>query len=174
MADGGEAKAGGGGKRIKARKLTVSVRERFLAELAATAHVGLACAAIGVTHTAVYTRRERDPVFARAWRVALLAGYDRIEAALIRYALGEGDHAPVVNAGCETPTAGQLDVSVAMMLLDRHRRTVMEAMREGAATAFRAPRDAAEGMLLAKLKAYGKRVGAEPLPALPAPAGGDA
>lgn len=141
------------------RKATRKARETFLDALAATAHVDMAVAAAGFSTQTAYAWRRRDEAFAHDWRLALLAGYDRIEAALIRKALGLKDHAPVVDSAATgiPPESGEIDVNVALLLLARHRPTVDRAMAEPKAQAFRAPRDASEAALLAKLKAYGMR-----------------
>jgi len=95
--------------------------------------------------------RRRDAGFAAAWRAALESGYDRIEAALICRALGE--------AGDDGAAAtGAIDVNVAMLLLGRRPGAAAEAAKT--AVRFRAPRDAAEAALLAKLKLFEKRLAA--------------
>ena len=162
MADTAKTKAAGG--EIKPagtpRKLTKAAVATFLAHLAATAHVTQACDAGGFGMWAAYDRRRRDPQFAGEWRAALLAGYDRIEAALIRRALGLPDHEPVVDIDETGPAGhGELDVHLALHLLNRHRPTVERAAKDLRETAFRASRDVAEDALLAKLKAYAKKTG---------------
>lgn len=146
----------------KPYKFTKGAREAFLTHLAATAHVEGAAAAAGVCDVTAYAYRQRDSHFAQEWRVALLAGYDRIEAALIRKALGQPHHAPVVDCA-ETgtdPGPGELDVHLALVLLARHKPTVERAAKAAIDVAFRATRDSAEATLLAKLQAYAKRAGA--------------
>ena len=66
---------------------TAARRESFLDQLAATCNVTMACAAIGVKPVSAYTVRRRDPAFAEQWRMALLTGYDRLEAKLVEHAL---------------------------------------------------------------------------------------
>ena len=135
-------------------KLTPEAREHFLAQLSLTAHVGQSAAAAGVSPQAVYQLRVRDAGFAEEWRAALLAGYDRIEAALIRKALGVRDDP---SFGDE----GEIDVSAAIMLLDRHRGTVEKAAKQRKEAAYRAPRDGAAATLLAKLSAHARRTDVE-------------
>ena len=142
------------------RRLTRSAREDFLSQLAATAHVEMAAGAADVGIRAVYTLRQRDPAFAVAWRDALAVGYERIEAALIRKALGLADHPPIARAEHGELEYGEIDVSVAIMLLDRHRATGARTVKETRGVAFRATRDGAEATLLATLKAHGRRVAA--------------
>jgi hypothetical protein len=45
-------------------------RERFLELLAARTGVRQACRGMGLSHTAAYDLRRRDPAFAREWRAA--------------------------------------------------------------------------------------------------------
>jgi hypothetical protein len=49
---------------------TLERRERFLDGLAAGCDVRRACAGVGLSHTAAYNLRRRDPAFAREWRAA--------------------------------------------------------------------------------------------------------
>lgn len=158
MTDGA---AGAAPKRRKPYKLTKDVREAFLAQLAATAHVEQSAAAVGLCDGTVYDLRRRDAAFAHEWRMALLMGYDRIEAALIRKALGLRDHAPVVDAVATgvAPEIGQVDVGIAMLLLNRHKPTIERATHEAKDAAFRSSRDDTEATLLAKLRAYAKSAG---------------
>lgn len=152
-------------------RLTGDARETFLSHLAATAHVERSAEVAGFGVWAAYDLRRRDPAFAHEWRMALLAGYDRIEAALIRRALGLTDHAPVIDAEAigRPGEAGELDVSLAISLLYRRRPMVERAFVDAKAEAFRASRDAAAETLLAKLDAYAKRSnGAAAAPGEPA------
>lgn len=141
-------------------KLTKTVRERFLNHLAATAHVRDSADVAGVSVQALYLRRGRDPAFAAEWRAALLTGYDRIEAALIRRALGDRRADPLPGETADDADDA-LDVSTAMILLDRYRSTVVQATKAATRPTFRAPRAAAEATLLAKLKAYARLGGGE-------------
>lgn len=138
---------------------TKARREQFLDHLAATAHVGEAAEAVGMTTTGAYMLRRRDAAFAEQWRAAILCGYDRIEAALIRKALGMS-HAPVVDSAATgtEPGPGEIDVNIATHLLARHRATVQNTGRKVAATALRATRDATAATLLRKLEAVEKRI----------------
>lgn len=139
----------------EAYKFTKGARDTFLASLAATADVGRSAAAAGVVRNTVYKHRRRDAQFAYEWRMALLAGYDQIELALIRKALG----LPIEKGDADDACArtGELDVELALKLLTRRKPIVDEADRVGKAEAFRASRDAAAAALLLKLKAHAKR-----------------
>lgn len=142
--------------RRKAFKLTKSARETYLTSLAETADVRRSAAAAGVGRTTLYEHRRRDPAFAHEWRMALLAGYDRIELALIRRALGLKEAKPD-DAEQAGEDAGELDVELALKLLTRHKPVVEQATREAKTEAFRASHDATATALLAKLRAHAKR-----------------
>lgn len=134
-------------------------RELFLDQLAATAHVGEAAEAVGMTVTGAYALRRRDDGFADQWRAALLCGYDRIEAAMIRKALGMS-HEPVVDSAAtgNVPGPGEIDVNIATHLLARHRATVEKTGRKVAGASLRATRAATAATLLRKLAAVEKRI----------------
>lgn len=144
-------KAGDAGEPRGIGKPTAAAFERFLAQLAVSAHVEQAAAEAGLALGVLHDRRRRDPAFAQAWRAAVLTGYDRIEAALIRRALGQPD-AP----------GAKLDVQLALALLTKHRPEVERAAKDAKDASFRAPRDVAEAVLLGKLKAYAKANGLSP------------
>lgn len=74
-------------KRTRLDGWTKAKREHFLIELAVTCNVGIAAERAGMNNTTVYRLRKRDADFAAQWREALQAGYDRLEAALLRRAL---------------------------------------------------------------------------------------
>lgn len=74
-------------------KLTKTAEQVFLASLSATANVRLSAAAAGAAPAAFYRRRQRDPAFAREYRLALKTGFERLELAMIRAADPEsGEH----------------------------------------------------------------------------------
>lgn len=64
-------------------KLTRQCEQAFLAALSATANVRLSAAAAGASVAAFYRRRRQNPAFAREMRMALQAGYERLEMALL-------------------------------------------------------------------------------------------
>jgi len=78
-------------QRAQVGKLTPVAEQAFLAALSATCNVSLAAAAVGAAAHAFYRRRRQCPAFAREWRLALQAGYDRLEAALLESAVA-GSH----------------------------------------------------------------------------------
>jgi hypothetical protein len=95
-------------KAARPRAITKLVREIFLIELAATCNVRLAASRAERHSTAFYALRTRDSDFAEEWRAAIEAGYDRLEAALLRRALAvvEGDDA-------SDPVTGEPDATAA-------------------------------------------------------------
>ena len=161
MRDGEEAPKVKRKRRSSPRTFTLEARETFLTSLAATAHVTRSAQAAGFTVHSAYALRARDAAFAQDWRAALCIGYDRIESALMRKALGLEDHAPVADNA--VPECGELDVELAKFLLTRHARTVAHTVTEQRKeAAFRTSRDAAEGTLLAKIRGYARAAGIDP------------
>lgn len=73
-------------RRVRSGGATLAKRQTFLVELAATCNITLAAERAGMHVVTVYRVRARDADFAAAWRDALNAGYERLEAALIRAA----------------------------------------------------------------------------------------
>ena len=78
-------------RRAQPNKLTREAEQAFLSALSATCNVSLAAAAVGASPHAFYRRRKQCPAFAREVRLALQAGYDRLEAALLESAVA-GSH----------------------------------------------------------------------------------
>jgi hypothetical protein len=97
-------------------------RGRFLTALAATSNVTAAAGAGGVSPSHAYKIRGQDGAFARAWREALLEGYEHLEMELL-HRLRFGD-----------PKEGErkFDNASALRLLGQHRETVARerAVRE--------------------------------------------
>lgn len=97
-------------------------RGRFLNELAATSNVTAAAGVGGVSASHAYKVRSQEPAFARAWREALLEGYEHLEMELL-HRLRFGD-----------PKEGErkFDNASALRLLAQHRETVARerAVRE--------------------------------------------
>lgn len=71
--------------------LTVAKRPAFLAELEASCNVRRACDAVGISKSAAYGMRLRDPVFAAAWSAALERGCETLRALMLSRALGTAD-----------------------------------------------------------------------------------
>ncbi|MBN8814197.1 MAG: hypothetical protein J0J06_01970 [Sphingomonas sp.] len=70
-------------RRAQPGKLTKQCEQAFLSALSVSANVRLSAAAAGAAEAAFYRRRRRDKGFAREWRLALEAGYERLEMALL-------------------------------------------------------------------------------------------
>lgn len=108
---------------------TTGKRKQFIAKLAATYDVEAACAAAGLEWPDVCVLRVRHPEFAAAFEAVIAAGYDRLEAMLLRTAgaaLAAGD--------------GGGDVTLAANLLRQRRAIKTEranAVRPSAADAAR-------------------------------------
>src|SRR3569623_1343884 len=80
-------------RRAQPGKLTREAEQAFLSALSATCNVSLAAAAVGASPHAFYRRRMLCPAFAREMRLALKAGYDRLEEALLESAaVASHDH----------------------------------------------------------------------------------
>ena len=61
-------------------------KQRFLDALAATYDMDAACAAAELDWPTICKLRARDPLFAADWAATIAAGYDRLEAMLLRRA----------------------------------------------------------------------------------------
>lgn len=77
--------AGTNGRRTQVRRANVGswtprVEQRFLAVLAGTANVRLACREVGVWPQAAYNHRKQFPGFARAWDQAVEIGMSELES----------------------------------------------------------------------------------------------
>jgi hypothetical protein len=97
-------------------------RQYFLTALAETWNVSAASAVAGINPARAYKVRKREPEFARAWRIALLEGYENLELEMLhRLRFGE-----------PRDDTRKFDNASAMRLLALHRETVTRerAMRE--------------------------------------------
>jgi hypothetical protein len=146
----------GADRRVKFGKAR---REIFLGHLAATCNVTASAAAAGISFSAVYRCRMRDPEFREAWEQALEQGYARLEAALLLRATGGGGGISSDRDG-ETPVAGadapdQVDWAKGMELLRHHARDQDRSPLGLGATARRAPFDVVAAKLVKRLKALG-------------------
>ncbi len=97
-------------------------RLAFLDQVAATCNIRASVAVVGMTHNSLYALRRRDALFAEQLRNALLVGYERLEAELLRKAVAafeEGD-----TGGSEGDvTVAPMTVDQAMRLLERYQAT---------------------------------------------------
>lgn len=132
------------------RGWTQQRRERFLDHLAATCNVTAAVEAVGLSITTVYALRRRDPAFAEQWRMALLAGYDRLEEMLLRKAIAalEG-----VEAGDpDKVVAGPMTVEQAIRLLNRN-SALAKPSRQRPTSFSRASEAQTNALLIQRIKA---------------------
>lgn len=77
----------GGSVERRTGRFNKAKRKRFLDTLAGTCNVTLAVRAAGVAASSCYRARLRDADFAAAWDAAIKNGYQRLEEALLDYAL---------------------------------------------------------------------------------------
>ncbi|MDJ0278947.1 hypothetical protein QLH51_19350 [Sphingomonas sp. 2R-10] len=149
-----EVLTSGGNRPVQKQRIaagwTPSRRERFLDHVAATCNVRAATEAVGLSQASVYALRRRDPAFAEQWRMALLTGYDRLEAILVSKAIAALEGVQVGDP--DAVVAGAISVEQAIKLLDRHRAVVRpgSGRREAQLRATQAETDA---MLIARIKA---------------------
>ena len=131
-------------RRVPAGGWTKARRETFLGVLAQTCNVALAGRAVGMSASAPYELRRRDPAFAELFSEALALGYERLEGALISHALvglnaidvaalpmpGRDALAPGETAGAAMPGVAptaevtRAGIELALALLKLHRPSV--------------------------------------------------
>lgn len=158
---------------VRRDALTAPRRQKFIDHLAETCNVSAAARHAGILVQQAYRLRRRDPGFAQAWREALEIGYERLEAALLRYSLEAlNPQAPndpltdgpvLTGAPTPTPVASGLrpaDVQLALSLMQKHREAVKTGARsrEGLRPASAEETDAA---LRRQLDALAKRLKAQ-------------
>jgi hypothetical protein len=106
--------------------MTKAAEQAFLAALAATCNVRLAAAAAGFTHGAFYQKAKRDLGFAREWRLALIQGHVRLEAALLAGYEPESHEDDSWRHNDPLPIPS-MTVTQATQLLSMHNRSVNDA-----------------------------------------------
>ena len=108
-------------RRAQPGKLTREAEQHFLATLGTTSNVKLSAAAVDASEGAFLRRRRRRPGFAEAMREAIDAGYDHLEAELIRSAIEllRGGGAGAAAA----PEVTGMTAQVALSLLGHRRKT---------------------------------------------------
>ena len=110
-------------RRPPANRLGHAAEQAFLTALSATANVRLSAAAAGFSHSAFYARRKASPAFAREMRLALAAGYEQVESALIAGFLpGAHDHDAWRHN--DPPPIPPMTANQALQLLHLHAKTV--------------------------------------------------
>ena len=110
---------------------------RFARVLAETCNVAAAAASAGRTLATVHRWRSVDAAFAAAWDEALAMGYDRLENALLVYAIGKVD---AVAAGAAGASISNGDLQLAVGMLQRHRTA--DGGRRGQMLPVRMPTEA--------------------------------
>lgn len=152
-------------RRLQKRKLPAHAwsakQERaFLDMLAATCNVVRSCKHAKVDHRSAYRRRRENPVFASAWRAAILTGYERLEEQLL--AQLATPH-PFEENGIDDPppATGTFDPKLAMELLRLHRATVENRAQTPRGRVVRVSREEAEAALNKKLDMLAKRLAEE-------------
>ncbi len=110
-------------RRPPANRLDHAAEQAFLTALSATANIRLSAAAAGFSHSAFYARRKASPAFAREMRLALAAGYQTVESALIAGSLpGAHDHDEWRHN--DPPPIPPMTANQALQLLHLHAKTV--------------------------------------------------
>ncbi|MEG3082754.1 hypothetical protein U1707_03805 [Sphingomonas sp. PB2P12] len=110
-------------RRPPANRLGHAAEQAFLTALSATANIRLSAAAAGFSHSAFYARRKASPAFAREMRLALAAGYESVESALLAGSLsGSHDHGDWRHN--DPPPIPPMTANQALQLLHLHNRTV--------------------------------------------------
>ncbi len=151
------------------RTFSQAKRKRFLETLAATCNVRLSAREAEIGMTSCYRLRAKDPGFAEAWRTALAMGYERLEEALLGYAVsrveaagidpGAVDPAGVEGSFADCVARGEVtngDLQFAVGLLNRHRATIEGRDRPGR-NGHRATREETDAALRAKLDSLAER-----------------
>jgi hypothetical protein len=130
----------------------------FLEHLAATCNVTASAAAAGVSFSAVYRCRMRDPEFRAAWKEALEQGYALLEAALLERAMRLGARIPVSgDLQVDGPDAPQeVDWDKGLELLKNHQRRIAGTTETGRAPT-RVSIEEVAAKLIGKMKALGVR-----------------
>lgn len=129
---------------------TQARREAFLDHVSATCNVRAACEAVGLSQASLYSLRRRDPAFADQWRMALLAGYDRLEGELLHRALNPLEEVAVGDP--DRVIAGPVTFDQALALLDRHRRMLKNENLGQRDTQYRATQAETDAMLKKRLR----------------------
>lgn len=128
--------------------LTAAMQQKFLDTLAATSNVRASARAVGMGAGKLYAARETDAAFAAAWERALAIAYDRLEQAMLRYAVSRfaadaidpDDADPAADAQSaatrvSAPEVSRTDLEIAMALLNRGQRTDGRFTRKRTASA---------------------------------------
>lgn len=104
-------------------KLTWAAEQLFLQALSATCNVRLSAAAAGASPAAFYRRRQRSAAFDREFRLALEAGYERLEMAAVEASLAES-HRDDAWRENDPPAIPPMTANQAIQLLYLHEKSV--------------------------------------------------
>jgi hypothetical protein len=151
-------------RRRRRTAFTAERRQKFLDALAYSCNATAAAEHAGVAVTTPYRHRGEDPEFAAAWRAALDAGYDRLEALVLEHcgagqALEPADPERAAAAG----TLPAFDFERAMRVLEGYRkvRGGADRARPGRQPGPNATREETNAALLKAIEAAEKRLARE-------------
>ena len=99
---------------------SLSARERFIAELRATANVSRSAGSIGINRRTAYDWRRQHPDFAAEWDEAIEHAVDELETEARRRAF-EGVNEPVFYKGAECGYIRKYSDKLLELLLKAHR-----------------------------------------------------
>jgi len=128
-------------------KLTQAAEQLFLQALSATCNIRLSAAAAGASPAAFYRRRQRNPAFAREFRLALEMGYERLEAAALAAGL-PASHADDAWRRNDPPPIPPLTADQALQLLSLHEKSVRQSWEQPHRRRRRGESDATYGLRL--------------------------
>lgn len=109
-----------GQKRTAPRARANSWDKAFLSSLRRWGNVWVACAAAKIARSAVYARRERDPIFKAEWDEALEESTDRLEFEARRRAF-KGTLKPVFQKGVKVGHIREYSDALMLKLLEAKR-----------------------------------------------------
>jgi hypothetical protein len=117
-------------RKAKIKRWNEKRKQTFLAKLAETANVRSSAKEVGLSKTAAYDLKQRDPVFAEAWRDALEIGFSELEMALLRRGLEGSEREERMELGKEkelkyVKTTRSFTFVGPLRLLMAHREEVM-------------------------------------------------
>ncbi len=144
-------------RRIKTHGWTEARRREFLQLVAASCNIEASCAAVEMTKNGFYALRARDPAFSEQFRIAMLAGYERLETELLRKAIATVEDGPICDDGRGEATAGQLTIDQAIRLLDRHKATLHGKGIANSEAQYRATQAETDAALIKGLDALKRR-----------------
>jgi hypothetical protein len=153
----------GGGPQVRSNKgkFTTRTKGKFLAELARTMNVAAASRAVGVSESAAYALRKREPAFAEAWAEALSDAYGKVEMLLLQRAIaGLGGDEDGGEQG-EIAKLEKLSERTLMAMLGHHRQAVQNhraAQAEARGIAQAAEESSARKRLADKLAEMERRL----------------